>query len=146
MLVQLASGRTLEVAVAGPVDGLPLVFHYGTPSGPVPYAPIVDAAAQHGLRTVVYARPGYGESTPQPGRTVADATADTAAILDALGCDTFVTLGWSGGGPHALACAALLPDRCLAAGSLAGVAPYGAAGLDWQAGMGTENVEEFGAA
>jgi pimeloyl-ACP methyl ester carboxylesterase len=146
MLVQLPDGRALDVAVAGPEDGTPLVFHYGTPSGPVPFAPIVDAAARHGLRTVVYARPGYRGSTPRPGRTVADAPADTAAVLDALGAGTFVTLGWSGGGPHALACAALLPDRCAAAGSIAGVAPYGAAGLDWHAGMGADNVEEFAAA
>jgi pimeloyl-ACP methyl ester carboxylesterase len=77
---------------------------------------------------------------------VADAAADTAAVLDALGADTFITLGWSGGGPHALACAALLAGRCRAACSLAGVAPFGAPGLDWLAGMGAENVEEFGAA
>ena len=69
-----------------------------------------------------------------------------AAILDHLGLDRFVTLGWSGGGPHALACAALLPDRCRAAASLAGVAPFDADGLDFLAGMGPENVEEFGAA
>ena len=71
---------------------------------------------------------------------------DVAAILDDLGLDQFVTLGWSGGGPHALACAALLPDRCRAAASLAGVAPFDAEGLDFLAGMGPENVEEFGAA
>ncbi|HET6213032.1 MAG TPA: alpha/beta hydrolase, partial [Micromonosporaceae bacterium] len=81
-----------------------------------------------------------------PGRTVADAAADTRAVLDAYGHDRFVTLGWSGGGPHALACAALLPDRCAAAATLAGVAPYPADGLDWLAGMGPENVVEFGAA
>jgi pimeloyl-ACP methyl ester carboxylesterase len=146
VLVQLPDGRALEVAVAGPEKGVPLVFHYGTPSGPVLFPPFVDAAARHGLRTVVYARPGYGASTPQTGRSVASAPADTAAVLDALGAGTFVTLGWSGGGPHALACAALLPGRCTAAASLAGVAPYGAAGLDWLAGMGAGNVEEFGAA
>jgi pimeloyl-ACP methyl ester carboxylesterase len=67
-------------------------------------------------------------------------------VLDALGADTFMTMGWSGGGPHALACAALLPDRCAAATSLAGVAPYPAEGLDWMAGMGAENIEEFSAA
>ena len=71
---------------------------------------------------------------------------DVTAILDALGASTFVTMGWSGGGPHALACAALLPDRCAAATSLAGVAPYPADGLDWLAGMGQENIEEFSAA
>jgi pimeloyl-ACP methyl ester carboxylesterase len=77
---------------------------------------------------------------------VADAAADTARLLDELGLDRFVTIGWSGGGPHALACAALLPDRCDAAASLAGVAPFDAEGLDFLAGMGPENVEEFGAA
>jgi pimeloyl-ACP methyl ester carboxylesterase len=104
------------------------------------------AARKSGLRLVNYSRPGYGDSTQQPGRSVADAAADVAALMDVLGVDDFLTLGWSGGGPHALACAALLPDRCLAAVSLAGVAPYGADGLDWMAGMGTENVDEFGAA
>jgi pimeloyl-ACP methyl ester carboxylesterase len=69
-----------------------------------------------------------------------------AAILDDLGAADFVTIGWSGGGPHALACAALLPGRCRAAATIAAVAPYAAAGLDWLAGMGKENVEEFGAA
>jgi pimeloyl-ACP methyl ester carboxylesterase len=77
---------------------------------------------------------------------VADAAADTARLLDALGLGRFVTIGWSGGGPHALACAALLPDRCDAAASLAGVAPFDAEGLDFLAGMGRENVEEFTAA
>jgi pimeloyl-ACP methyl ester carboxylesterase len=150
MYVDLPDGRRLEVRVAGPESGKPLVFHYGTPSGAEMFPPLVEAAARHGLRTVVYSRPGYGGSTPQPGRAVADAAADTAAVVDALGAGrtagTFVTLGWSGGGPHALACAALLPGRCSAAASVAGVAPYTGSGLDWTAGMGAENVEEFGAA
>jgi pimeloyl-ACP methyl ester carboxylesterase len=92
------------------------------------------------------ARPGYAGSTPRPGRRVGDVADDVAAVLDAIGCDAFVTAGWSGGGPHALACAARLPGRCLAAATIAGVAPYPAAGLDWLAGMGQENVTEFGAA
>jgi pimeloyl-ACP methyl ester carboxylesterase len=145
-LVDLPDGRRLEVALAGPADGTPLVFHYGTPDAPIPYPPMVDTAARHGLRTVLYGRPGYGASTPRPGRTVADAAADTAALLDALGAGAFVTLGWSGGGPHALACAALLPDRCRAAATVAGVAPYRASGLDWLAGMGEDNLDEFAAA
>jgi len=146
VLVDLADGRRLEVAVAGPRDGMPLVFHNGTPGTAAPRAGLVDAAARRGLRTIAYARPGYGASTARPGRTVADAAADTAAVLDALGATTFVTFGWSGGGPHALACAALLPDRCRAAATVAGVAPFHAPGLDWLAGMGPENHEEFGAA
>ena len=143
--VPAAGGRQLEVLVAGPEDGLPLVFHNGTPSGLVAFAPMVDAAADRGLRTVMYARPGYGASTPQPGRRVADAAADVTAVLDALGATEFVTAGWSGGGPHALACAALLPGRCRSAATIAGVAPSDADGLDWLAGMGEGNVAEFAA-
>jgi pimeloyl-ACP methyl ester carboxylesterase len=74
---------------------------------------------------------------------VADAAADTAALLDALGDGQFVSIGMSGGGPHSLACAALLPGRCLAAATVAGVGPYGVDDLDFLAGMGPENVEEF---
>jgi pimeloyl-ACP methyl ester carboxylesterase len=75
-----------------------------------------------------------------------DDVADSAAVLDALGIDRFVTLGWSGGGPRALGCAALLPERCLAAASVAGAAPYDGEGLDWMAGMAEENVTEYKAA
>ncbi|CAN5901864.1 alpha/beta hydrolase [soil metagenome] len=96
-----------------------------------------------GLRLLSYARPGYSGSSRQPGRSIADAAADTAAVVDAIGASDFVTVGHSGGGPHALACAALLPDRCRAAVTLGGVAPHDAAGIDWMAGMADENAEEF---
>ncbi len=89
------------------------------------------------------ARPGYEGSTPQPGRRVRDVVPDTVAVLDALGADTFISIGFSGGGPHSLACAALLPGRCLGAASVAGLAPYVLDDLDFLAGMGPENVEEF---
>ena len=144
--VYLADGRRLEVLAAGPDDGLPLVMHNGTPIGLVAYAPMVDAAARRGLRLVMCARPGYGDSTALPGRRVADVTGDVAAVLDELGAPRFVTVGSSGGGPHALACAARLPARCLAAATMAGVEPFTAEGLDWLDGMGAENVEEIGAA
>jgi pimeloyl-ACP methyl ester carboxylesterase len=146
LIVAAPGGRQLEVLVAGPADGLPLVFHNGTPSGLVAFAPMTAAAAGRGLRTVMYARPGYGASSAQPGRRVADAAGDVAAVLDALGAGQFVSAVWSGGGPHALACAALLPDRCRGAATIAGVAPRDAAGLDWLAGMAGENVAEFTAA
>jgi pimeloyl-ACP methyl ester carboxylesterase len=146
VMVPTSDGRQLEVLVSGPAEGLPVVFHTGTPDGLVPYAPTTRAAADNGLRLVKYGRPGYGRSTPQPGRSVADVVADTVAVLDHLGAADFVTMGHSGGGPHALACAALLPDRCLAAASVAGVAPWDAEGLDVMAGMAPENVEEFGLA
>lgn len=144
--ITLPDGRKADMLIAGPSDGLPLVLHEGTPVGLVLYPPTVRAAQVRGLRVILAARPGYEGSTPRPGRRVVDVAGDTAAILDELGADTFVTMGWSGGGPHALACAAALSGRCLAAASIAGVAPYQAEGLDWLAGMGQENVDEFGAA
>jgi pimeloyl-ACP methyl ester carboxylesterase len=135
----------LEV-LADDGEGLPLVFHHGTPGAAILFEPMVTAARAVGLRLITYSRPGYGDSPARPDRTVADAAADVAEIVDSLGADRFVTLGLSGGGPHALACAALLPDRCAAAATIGGVGPYGAEGLDYLAGMGPENVEEFGLA
>ena len=146
LTVRASDGRTLEVRTAGSPGGLPLVFHHGTPGGAEFYPPMVAAAVRRGLQLVIYARPGYGGSSPAPGRQVADAAADVAAILDELGEQHFVSLGWSGGGPHALACARLLPERCIAAATMAGVAPHDADGLDWLAGMGDDNLVEFAAA
>jgi pimeloyl-ACP methyl ester carboxylesterase len=114
--------------VSGPEDGQLLVFHTGTPSGLVPLPPALEPSSL-GVRTVLYARPGYGGSTPQPGRRVADAAADTTAILDALGVEQFINIGWSGGGPHALACEVLLAGRCQATAVIAGIAPYRAIGV-----------------
>jgi pimeloyl-ACP methyl ester carboxylesterase len=146
LTVRTDDGRDLEVLRQGPEDGLAVVFHCGTPSAPAEFPLLRDAVVARGWQLISHSRPGYAGSTPQEGRAIADAASDVAAILDQLGLEQFVTLGWSGGGPHALACAALLPDRCLAAASLAGVAPFDADGLDFLADMGPENVEEFGAA
>jgi pimeloyl-ACP methyl ester carboxylesterase len=144
--VRTRDGRALEVHRYGARDGLPLVFHCGTPQAPVEFPALWEAVDDRGWQLVAYARPGYAGSSRQEGRSVADAVGDVAAILDEFGLDAFVTLGWSGGGPHALACAALLPERCRAVGTLAGAAPYDAGGLDFLAGMGDENVEEFSVA
>jgi pimeloyl-ACP methyl ester carboxylesterase len=146
LTIPTAGGRSLDAWLAGPVDGIPLLFHYGTPSSGEPFGGHVEAAAERGLRIVSFARPGYNGSTRQPGRTVADVAADTRTVLDHLGIDRAYVVGWSGGGPHALATAALLPDRVLGSAILAGVAPWASAGLDWMAGMGAENIEEFAAA
>lgn len=142
----LPDGRALEYAVYGPPAGEALVFHHGTPSAALPAPGQVEAAADAGLRTILYSRPGYGGSDPHPGRRVADAAADVAALLDELDVPRFVAAGWSGGGPHALACGALLTERCAGVACIAGVAPHDAAGLDWLAGMGEDNLTEFGAA
>ena len=148
--IRTDDGRVLEVLTGGDPDGFPLLFHSGSPSAAVPYGPLDDAARSQALRLITYSRPGYGGSTPRPvpdaGPRFADDVPDVVALLDALDVEEFVTLGWSGGGPRALACAALLPDRCRAAATLAGVAPKDAEGLDWFAGMSPENVEEYTAA
>jgi pimeloyl-ACP methyl ester carboxylesterase len=114
----------------------------GTPNSRHLYGPNVRDAAERGLRLIGYDRPGYGESSPQPGRTVADCADDVRTICAELGIDRLVTWGISGGGPHVLACAALLPDLVTAAASLASPAPYGAEGLDFFAGMGQVNVDD----
>ena len=144
--VRTPDGRNLDVLRHGAPDAFPLVFHCGTPNAPAEFPQLFDAVTDRGWQLVAHARPGYAGSARHEGRSIADAASDVAAILDHIGQTEFVVLGWSGGGPHALACAALLPDRCRAAASLAGVAPYDAGGLDFLAGMGPENVEEFGAA
>jgi pimeloyl-ACP methyl ester carboxylesterase len=108
------------------------------------YAPHVELAREQGIRLLGYDRPGYGGSTRHAGRSVADCAADVTAIADALELERFASWGISGGGPHALACSALCDDRLTAVASLAAVAPYDAEGLDWFAGMGEENLVEFG--
>lgn len=140
-------GRTLEAIVEGPSDGTLVVMHHGTPgsAGEI-WPPHIEAAAERGLRLAAYSRPGGAGSERHQGRSVADCAADAAAVADSLGADRFYTLGGSGGGPHTLACAALLPDRVIAAATIASVAPFDAEGLEWSAGMGEENLEEFAAA
>lgn len=145
-IIDAGDGRQLEYLVSGPPDSSALLFHVGTPNAATLFRAVTEPAAALGLRVISYSRPGYGQSTAKPGRTVADCIPDVRAVLDATGVEKFYTLGWSGGGPHALACAALLPDRCLAAATLAGVAPYPAAGIDFLDGMDESNIAEFSAA
>ena len=145
-VVTTPDGRTLDVAEVGAQDGPVLVAHHGTPAAGRLYRSEVESAERRGLRLVAYSRPGYARSTPRPERVVADAAGDVSAILDILGVERFATYGWSGGGPHALACAALLAGRCAAAATIAGVAPATAPDLDWLAGMGEGNLAEFAAA
>jgi pimeloyl-ACP methyl ester carboxylesterase len=143
--VQLPDGRFLDVRVSGPAGGLPLVFHHGTPGASTPSRVVERAMHAHGLRVVTTSRPGYGDSSPHPGRRVVDVAADIQAVLDGIGASRCLVAGWSGGGPHALACGARLPATA-AVLVIAGVAPYEADGLDWLGGMGEDNVVEFSAA
>jgi pimeloyl-ACP methyl ester carboxylesterase len=138
----LPDGRLLDVRVSGPASAVPLVFHHGTPGAAVPFRAMERAAHERDLRFVTTSRPGYGSSTRQPGRSVVDVVADTAAVLASIGAERCLVAGWSGGGPHALACAARL-EAASGVLVIAGVAPYEADDLEWTAGMGRENVTEF---
>ena len=147
--LELGDGRTLHAydTGSGNVAGRLVVFwHHGTPNIGAPPEPLFSAADRLGIRWVSYDRPGYGGSTPCPDRNVASAAAHASAVADALGIEQFAVMGHSGGGSHALACGALLPERVLGVVSVAGLAPFGAEGLDWFAGMSDSGVESLRAA
>jgi pimeloyl-ACP methyl ester carboxylesterase len=133
----LSDGRQVVVHDAGAssnANALTLLWHHGSPQSGELLEPLMAAAAPRGIRLVSYARPSYGGSSPNEGRDVASAAADVEQIFDNLGIDRFAVMGASGGGPHALACAALLPDRIIGAVSIASPAPLTDA-FDWYAGM-----------
>ena len=134
--MRASDGRTLRAYDAGAdePDASTLFWHHGSPHTGVPMEPLLADAASRGIRLITYARPSYGASTPHPGRDVAAAAADAAQIADALGVGAFAVMGASGGGPHALACGALLGDRVTAVATFASPAPFTDA-FDWFAGM-----------
>jgi pimeloyl-ACP methyl ester carboxylesterase len=123
-------------------DGFPVVYHHGTPTTGALY----PRWEQDGIRLIGFDRSGYGDAPRRRGRTIADVVDEVVALVDSLGIERFATWGISGGGPHALACAALLPDRVVAAAAVASPAPIDAAGLDWFEGQGEANVVEHRAA
>ncbi|WP_245900896.1 alpha/beta fold hydrolase [Deinococcus yavapaiensis] len=147
--LRLPDGRTLHVydtEATSRREHFCVFWHHGTPNIGAPPAPLLAAAADLGLRWLSYDRPGYGGSTAKPGRDVASAASDVAAIADALEIEQFAVMGHSGGAPHALACAALLPERVRAAVSIAGLAPFDAQELDWFAGMSEASAASLRAA
>lgn len=145
--ITTTDGRVLHVYdVPQPQTNLVVFWHHGTPNVGEPPAPLLPAAERDGIRWISYDRPGYGGSPPQRGRTVASVAADVTHVADALGVERFAAMGHSGGGPHALACAALMPERILGVVCGAGLAPFGAKGLDWFAGMAPSGEAELRAA
>jgi pimeloyl-ACP methyl ester carboxylesterase len=139
-----ADGRALGVAQWGDPEGTPVLSLHGTPGSRLSRLQDEDAVRRAGIRLITYDRPGYGASDRLPGRRVVDCVGDVEAIVDALNISWFAVIGRSGGGPHALAVAARLPERVTRAECVVGAAPFDAPGLDWTAGMDAENVEEFG--
>jgi pimeloyl-ACP methyl ester carboxylesterase len=144
--IVLQNKRELRIHEMGKPDGIPIIYHHGTPESGILYDLWAEHAAAKGIRLIGYDRPGYGDSTANPGRSVASAAEDVTAIVKELGLSKLMMVGISGGGPHVLACAALLPDLVVAAAVLGSPAPYTAAGLDWFSGMNKDNIEEFDAA
>jgi pimeloyl-ACP methyl ester carboxylesterase len=142
--IRLADGRTLHAyntranetasSPGAPGSAVAVFWLHGSPNIGSPPEPLFAAAEANGLYWVSYDRPGYGGSSPHDGRTVASAATDVTAVADAFGIGRFAVLGHSGGGPHALACAALVPERVIAAVSVSAPAPFDADGLDWFAG------------
>lgn len=141
--VRTADGRSLIVERWGDPDGKPVFLLHGMPGSRLGPAPRGMVLYQRRMQLIAYDRPGYGGSDRHPGRTVADVAQDVAAIADAFGLDTFAVAGRSGGGPGALACAALLPDRVTRTAALVPLAPRDAEDLDWFAGMAASNVREY---
>lgn len=140
--VATQDGRVLKVLEDGDRVGRPVLVHNGMPNSRLLFASDVRSAQRLGIRLISYDRPGYGGSTRRPGRSVADCAEDVRAIARALDIDRLGVWGISGGGPHAIACAAVLPDLVMSVAVLASVAPWGAEGLDYFAGTGEWNVEQ----
>ena len=142
-IVLAPDGRRLAVRELGDPSGAPVFFMHGTPGSRVGPHPRAALLFQRGVRYIAYDRPGYGWSDRLPLRTVAHSAADVKTIADVLGISRFSVVGRSGGGPHALACAAMMPDRVDRVAVLVGLAPRHAEGLDWYAGMTESNRREY---
>jgi pimeloyl-ACP methyl ester carboxylesterase len=141
---KLNDGRELEIADNGINSESAIVFHHGTPGHASSWSDWLESAASAGIRAIAYSRAGYGTSDRNPGRSVINVNSDIAQVLDAKNITKFVSIGWSGGGPHCLA--NTFEPRNVGAISLAGVGAFGVDDLDFLEGMGPENHEEFGAA
>lgn len=140
-------GRVIAFALWGDPEGFPIMSLHGTPGSRFDRWPKDDLYKGLGVCIVTHDRAGYGRSTRRRGRSVADEVEDVVTLADHLGFERFGVSGGSGGGPHSLACAALLPERVVRATCAVGIAPLGSPGLErdaWLAGMDPENVREFG--
>jgi len=142
-VVKAADGRRLSVESLGARDGKPVFLFHGTPGAGIGPRPRGIVLHRLGIRLICYDRPGYGDSDRQRGRSVGHAAYDTADIADALGIETFSVVGRSGGGPHALACAALLGGRVKCAATLGSLAPIDAKRLQWYDGMAKSNIRAY---
>lgn len=141
---ELSDSRKLELLDNYVSSTDAIIFHHGTPGDVTTWSTWVDLCESKGIRAISYSRAGYGLSDRNKNRIVSDVNKDISQVLKAKGIKRFVSIGWSGGGPHALANTALAENR--GAISLAGVGAFGQPDLDFLEGMGQENHDEFGAA
>jgi len=138
-MITAPDGRSLRTAVTGPEEGLAVLWNTGNPGSFL--SPIDEQMAEaENVRVITYDRPGYGRSTPKPGRRVVDSPPDAGVVLDAWNVEACATAGFSGGGAHALAAAALLPGRVRCVAVLSGAAPIDAEGLDFTGGLTATNA------
>jgi pimeloyl-ACP methyl ester carboxylesterase len=145
-VLELPDGRRLAWMESGDPHGRPVLCLHGSPGSRLGRQEELEVLLQEGIRQITYDRPGYGLSDPLPGRSVGDVVADVEALLDAADVERTGVIGGSGGGPHALAVATLLPQRCTVVHCVVGVAPYDAVGLSFFDGMDPENQRRFGLA
>lgn len=139
--IKTSDGRNLEYATVGNPGGKTVVFHHGTPGCFLTFFHYQELLSMGDFFVIAYSRAGYGNSDRHIGRSIDSVVGDVGAILENENRDSYVSVGWSGGGPHSLACAAL-DRRCSGVVSVAGVAPIDA-DFDWTEGMGQGNIDEF---
>jgi pimeloyl-ACP methyl ester carboxylesterase len=141
---KVKDGRELEILDNGITSDKAIIFHHGTPHHASAWSSWLEDAASRGIRALSYSRAGYGTSDRNFGRSVLSNNTDISLLLEGKNISNFVAIGWSGGGPHALA--NTFDHRNVGAITLAGVGEFGASDLDFLEGMGPENHDEFGAA
>src|SRR5438105_4654797 len=122
--VRRPDGHTIGYAEFGAPSGTPIISIHGYADSRITRHPDDALAASLNVRLITLDRPGVGLSDYRPARTVLEWTDDVAALADHLALGKFAVFGWSGGGPHALACAYQFPDRLTAVGVVAGFAPF----------------------
>lgn len=121
--LSLDDGRKLGFAEHGDPEGLPVFYFHGSAGSRLGRPADETILTDLGIRLIGTDRPGHGLSDPQPDRLLLDWPADISRLADYLDVDRFRVLGWSAGGPYALACAYRLPERIIAGAVVSGVAP-----------------------
>jgi len=138
--IKLSDGRSIDYLDNGVISKSALILHHGTPTTMTVWGTWLAAAAEKGTRAIAFTRPGYAGSDRKIGYSVLDANDDLEEILEYLDVENFVSIGWSGGGPYALASGLL--KSCTGVQLIAAVSPYDAKDFDWFQDQSPESIEE----